>query len=234
MNDYELDLTSRRYMSNSRHRSTAFVESIIQRGRGQSPNPITKQFRFIIRMAAACHDRQVPYGLSWAIENGRMRVTIMAVGTIPTPKPLKKPPKPTSTWKPSIWDAEYRREAFSTRSDRQPGFVVDHPTGLSLVHPSESPEFGVGKYGTDDDIRHNWSVTHTASGIGFGLMLSFKRAVNALLLAASFPVDWALDMTHLRSNPTCRQAHIAVIAAFGTGKTKDAARGTLAERDRAA
>ena len=38
-----------------------------------------------------------------------------------------------------------------------------------------------------------WFVTHTASGLGFGLTLNFKRAADALLLAASFAVDWTQD-----------------------------------------
>ena len=59
--------------------------------------------------------------------------------------------------------------------------MIDHSSGLSLVHPSESGELG----GDDADIRQNWRITHTASGLGFGPTLNFKRATDALLLAAS-------------------------------------------------
>jgi len=96
------------------HRSTAYVKPIAERGRAWKPDPITAQFRFIVRMAVACHDQQVPYDLAWAVEDRRMRTTITATGKIPTPKALPKPPKPkpVSDWKPAIWDAEYRLDAY--------------------------------------------------------------------------------------------------------------------------
>ena len=96
------------------HRSTAYVKPIAERGRAWKPDPITAQFRFIVRMAVACHEQQVPYDLAWAVEDRRMRATITATGKIPTPKALPKPPKPkpVSDWKPAIWDAEYRLEGY--------------------------------------------------------------------------------------------------------------------------
>ena len=134
-----------------------------------------------------------------------MRATITATGKIPTPKPLPKPPKPkpVSEWKPAIWDAAYRLDAYhdANLERMRPGFVIEHSCGLSLVHPSESGELGVTEHGADEDIRQNWLVTHTASGLGFGLTLNFKRAADALLLAASFPVDWTQDADVLKLNP---------------------------------
>ncbi len=130
----------------------------------------------------------VPYDVAWAVEDRRMRATITATGKIPTPKPLPKPPKlkSVSDWKPAIWDAEYRLDAYhdGTLNRMRPGFVIAHSCGLSLVHPSESGELGVTEHGADEDIRQKWFVTHTASGRGFGLTLNFKRAADALLLAA--------------------------------------------------
>ena len=132
-----------------------------------------------------------------------MRATITATGNIPMPKPLPKPPKLkiVSDWKPAIWDAEYRLEAYhdGTLNRMRPGFVIAHSCGLSLVHPSESGELGVTEHGANEDIRQGWLVTHTASGKGFGLTLNFKRATDALLLAASFAVDWT--RTWPRSQP---------------------------------
>jgi hypothetical protein len=102
------------------------------------------------------------------------------------------------------------------------------------VHPSESGELGVTEYGADEDIRQKWFVTHTASGRGFGLTLNFKRAADALLLAASFAVDWTLDADVLKLDMEFRRAGNTVIAAYGTSFDKDTARRKLAELERAA
>jgi hypothetical protein len=99
-----------------------------------------------------------------------------------------------------------------------------------LVHPSESDELGAD----DSDIRQNWRVTHTASGLGFGLTLNFKRATDALLLAASFLVDWTMDADTLKLNPVFRKAGYTVQAEFSRGYDKDNALRRLAELDRAA
>jgi hypothetical protein len=146
-----------------------------------------------------------------------MRATIPATGKIPTPKAS------VSTWKPAIWDAVYQLDAFydSTLNRMRPGFVIEHSCGLSLVHPSESGELGVTENGTDEDIRRKWFVTHTASGRGFGLTLNFKRATDALVMTATFAVDWTLNADALKLNIEFRRAGNAVIAAFGDSSDKD-------------
>jgi hypothetical protein len=220
------------------HRSTAYVRAIYARGRAWKPDPITDQFRFVIRMAVACHERNVPYDVAWGPGLHGMRATITAAGNIPTPKPLPKAPKLklVSEWKPAIWDAEYRTEAYydASLNRMRPGFVVAHSCGLSLVHPSESGELGVTEHGDNVDIRQNWLVTHSASGKGFGLTLSFKRATDALLLAASFAVDWTQDAEALKPNAEFRRAGNTVIAAYGTSADKNVAKRKLAELERAA
>ena len=96
--------------------------------------------------------------------------TITASGKIPTPKPLPKAPqlKLVSEWKPAIWDADYRLEAYwdGNRKRWCPGFVIEHSCGLSLVHPSESGELGVSEHGENVDIRQNWLLTHSALRLG--------------------------------------------------------------------
>jgi len=220
------------------HRSTAYVKAIGDRGRAWKPEPITNQFRFIVRMAYACHGRNIPYDLTWDRHESVMRATITATGDIPMPKPLPKAPraKVLNDWKPAIWDAVYRLDAYHDASLKRmrPGFVIEHSCGLSLVHPSESGELGVTEHGADEDIRQGWFVIHTASGKGFGLTLNFKRATDALLLAASFPVDWRQDADVLKNSPECRRAGNTVIAAYGTAGDKDAAKRRLAELERAA
>jgi len=167
-----------------------------------------------------------------------MSATITATGKIPTPKPLPKAPKLklVSDWKPAIWDAEYRLEAYydSTRNRQCPGFIIEHSCGLSLVHPSESGELGVTEHGANEDIRQKWFVTHVASGKGFGLTLNFNRATAALLLAASFPVDWTQDAGTFKTNSEIRRAGNTVIATYGNGSERDAAKRRLAELERAA
>jgi hypothetical protein len=220
------------------HRSTAYVKAIADRGRAWKPDPITSQFRFIVRMAVACHERQVPYDVSWSLQNRVTAATITAAGEIPTPKPLPKPPKLklVSAWKPAIWDAEYRLEAYHDANLKRmrPGFVIAHSCGLSLVHPSDSGELGVTEHGADEDIRQRWLITHTASGFGFGLTLNFKRATDALLMAASFPVDWTQDVEVLKPNAEFRRAGNTVIAAYGTSGDRDTAKRKLAQLERAA
>jgi hypothetical protein len=198
------------------------------------PDPITNQFRFIVRMAVACHEREVPYVLTWGLANGTMAATITATGDIPMPKSLPKPPKVkvVADWKASIWDAAYRLDAYhdANLKRRCPGFVIEHSCGLSLVHPSESDELG----GDDSDIRQNWRITHTGSGLGFGLTLSFKRATDALLLAASFGVDWAVAAESIKANPEARRAGNTVLATYGSACDRDLAKRRLEDLGRAA
>lgn len=222
----------------TRHRSSAYVKAISDRGRAYKPEPITSQFRFIVRMAYACHAANVPYDLTWDRADSAMRATITATGNIPMPKPLPKAPKLkiVSDWKPAIWDAVYRLDAFhdAATGRMRPGFVIAHSCGLSLVHPSESGELGVTEHGADEDIRQGWLVTHTGSGKGFGMTLSFKRATDALLLAGTFAVDWTQDADALKANPEFRRAGYTGQAAFSSGCEKDAAKQKLADLERAA
>jgi hypothetical protein len=216
------------------HRSTAYVRPINERGQAWKTDPISNQFRFVVRMAYACHERDVPYVLTWGHADGVMSATILVTGEIPTPKPLPKAPrlKVVANWKPSIWEAVYRLDAYhdANLKRRCPGFVIGHSCGLSLVHSSESDELG----GDNADIRQNWRVTHTGSGLGFGLTLNFKRATDALLLAASFPVDWTQDAETLKLNPEFRKAGYSVQAEYSKGFDKDSAIRRLAELERAA
>ncbi len=218
----------------STHRSTAYVHSLNRRVHRYGVfEPITPQFRFVIRMACACHAQNVPYDLTWTpAEDGAMLATLTSTGNIPMPKPLPKPPKPKpmSDWKPTVFDAEYRLDAWAEKDRKRPGFVIAHSCGLSLVHPSEDGDLG----GDDQDIRQDWRITHTASGLGFGLSLSFKRATDALLLAATFAVDWTQDVEVLKLNPEFRRAGYTVQAAYGSAYEKDSANRKLAELERAA
>jgi hypothetical protein len=164
-----------------------------------------------------------------------MHATITATGAIPTPKALPKPPKVklVPDWKPSIWDGEYRLDAYqdASRNRKCPGFVIQHSCGLSLVHRSESGELGVTEHGDNEDIRQNWLLTHTSSGLGFGLSLNFKRATSALLLVASFAVDWKQDANTLKGNPEFRWASYSVQAAYGSAYQKDAAKWRLIDME---
>jgi hypothetical protein len=172
--------------------------------------------------------------LTWGLADGVMSATIQVSGeNMPMPKPLPKAPKLkiVGEWKPSIWDAAYRLDGYhdANLKRRCPGFVIEHSCGLSLVHPSDSDELG----GDDTDIRQNWRVTHTGSGLGFGLTLNFKRATDALLLASSFPVDWTMDADTLKLNPAFRKAGYIVQAEYSKGFDKDSAIRRLAELEAA-
>jgi hypothetical protein len=96
----------------------------------------------------------------------------------------------------SVFDAVYRLDAYhdANLKRRCPGFVIEHSCGLSLVHPSDSDELG----GDDSDIRQNWRITHTGSGLGFGLTLNFKRATDGY--SSPHPFQSIGLWTPIRSN----------------------------------
>jgi len=203
------------------------------------PNADHRSVPVCVRLAVACHERKVPYDFMWSPQGSTMCATITATGKIPTAKPLPKAQrlKLVSEWKPAIWDAVYSLEAYydANRKRRCPGFVIVHSCGLSPAHPSESGELGVSEHGENVDIRQNWLLTHSGSGLGFGLTLNFRRATNVLLLrAASFAVDWTQPADTLKSNPEFRRAGYSVQAAFGNSSDKDNAKRRLAELERAA
>ena len=66
------------------------------------------------------------------------------------------------------------------------------------------------------------------------LTLNFKRATDALLLAATFVVDWTQDTDALGSNPEFRRAGYGLHAAFSSGFERHPAERRLAELERAA
>jgi hypothetical protein len=118
------------------HRSTAYVRAIAERGRAWKPDPITPQFRFIMRMAYACHQNGIAYDVQWAKHgDAAMGATLTASGAIPTPKPLPRAPRLrlVPAWKPAIWDAVYRLDAYhdANLKRRCPGFVIAHSCGLA-------------------------------------------------------------------------------------------------------
>jgi len=78
-------------------------------------------------------------------------------------------------------------------------------------------------------VRHACRV-----GPGIRLTLNFKRAADALLLAASFAVDWTKNADVLKLEAEFRRAGNTVIAAYGTSFDKDTAKRKLAELERAA
>jgi hypothetical protein len=65
--------------------------------------------------------------------------------------------------------------------------------------------------------------------LGFGLALNFKRATSALLLVASFAVDWKQDANTLKGNLEFRRASYSVQLAYGSAYQKDAAKWRLVE-----
>ena len=64
------------------HRSTAYIKPINERGGNRKLDPITNQFRFVVRMAYACHEQNVPYDLTWNRRDSQMEATITATGNI--------------------------------------------------------------------------------------------------------------------------------------------------------
>ena len=207
-----------------RHKSTAFIGALGGRDK------VTAQFRFVIRAAVAAHDANIEYDMRWwsllgtRSDDRRMAVTFEAV--IPpafSPKPLPKltVAKPWQDWKPRMFEAEYRLEAWEGDKRKRPGFVISHSCGLSLVRPSDIGEW------PDDDARSGWRITHSVSGLGFGVDLPFSRAVTALLSVAG-ECDWTLPVDELRQQAGFSHAGLIVQANYGKGWTKERAKERLA------
>lgn len=221
-----------------RHKSTAVVCAQMK---------ITNQFRYLIRLAVACDAAGVAYNVKWHTKTSPHSTKFLPIGfgtheaanrawleyqpratitvtadKIPTAKALPKAPpeRKIADWKPRFHEAEYKLDAYHDGNGPQPGFVIAHSSGLSLVCPSSTGEWGDGCNWQDADPNgKNWRVTHTISGRGFGVELTLVSAAKALMLAASFDVDWALP-PFLLTGPTTRVAHTAVRAQFGTAAQK--------------
>jgi hypothetical protein len=207
-----------------RHKSTAFIGALGGRDK------VSAQFRFVIRAAFAAHDAGLDYEMRWwsvlgtRSDDRRMAVTFEAV--IPStfkPKALPKLAlaKPRQDWKPRMFEAEYRLDAWEGDKRKRPGFVISHSSGLSLVRPSDGGEW------PDDDARTGWRITHSPSGQGFGVDLPFSRAVVALLSVAG-ECDWTLPVDELRQQAGFSRAGLIVQANYGKGWTKERAKERLA------
>lgn len=208
-----------------RHKSTAFIGSLGLRDK------VSAQFRFVIRAAVAAHAAGLEYQMRWwtllesAPSQRRMAVTFESeIPSTFSPKALPKLTlvKARPDWKPRMFEAEYRLDAWTSGERKMPGFVIAHSSGLSLVRSSDTGEW------PDDDARQGWKLTHTASGLGFGVELSFPRAVSALLSVAS-ECGWTLDAESLKQQPAFTRSGLMVQAAYGKGWTKDNASRRLKE-----
>lgn len=201
----------------TKHRSTVIIPDYKARVSGYKLAEISKQARFVVRLAVACYNAGVTYGMKWELNAGRMLATITAEGNIPDAKPLaKEKVTRVAAWKPVIFDAEYRADAIHTNAGMKPAFVIEHSSGLCLMRPAESMELGIKADGAEDgDIRKGWRVNHS-SGRGFGLELNLARATAALLMAAELFDGWNTPMEQLQNNRECRIASIEVRAKYDT------------------
>jgi hypothetical protein len=200
-----------------RHKSTAFIGSLGYRDK------VSAQFRFVIRAAVAAHDAGIPYEMRWwqAINDTHSKMAVTFEADIPptfTAKPLPKLTlvKPRTDWKPRMFEAEYRLDAWQHDKNKRPGFVIAHSCGLSLGRPSDTGEW------PEDDARKGWRITHTASGLGFGIDLAFNKAVDALLSVAG-ECDWTLPLDQVTKQPSFQRSGFTVQAKYGKGYTKQAA-----------
>lgn len=213
----------------SYHRSTAYAPVLGYR------DEVSKQLRFVIRLAVACQASGTEYDVEWKMANkpadspgfypapehranqfGRMVATITALGAMPATKALPKPPAlrlVSDSWTPKQWDAEYKLDAIETAGKLSPAFVIAHSSGLSLTMAC-----GTGEWGTehgDADPNGKWTLTHTASGKSFGVELPLPRAAKALLFASAQPVDWTVGLDTLKAAPGFIRAGLTVRSEFG-------------------
>ncbi len=176
---------------NIRHRSTVYFPALITR-----KDQISKQARFLLRMALACHTSGVVYDVKWerrgAGEGAFFAATLTAEGNIPMPKPFPKPPRAKSaTWKPNIMaEASYRANVNTPKAKEQSGWIIEHSSGLCLVKFGQS-DTGELVAPEGEDIRDGWMLTHTATLLGTGVKLRFQTACKALLHLASLWDGWS-------------------------------------------
>lgn len=205
-----------------RHRSmAAFGNSKakfpVNRYQYSMPRPVetSRQFRMVVRLAVACHDAGVDYDVNWNTVNGTVTITCQGE-SIPAAKPLpkEKRTKVIADWKPKQWEGEYQTECYMNSELKRltPGMVIAHSSGLSLVMPCDTGEWG-SEHG-DADPNGKWYVTHSASGCGIGLNLSINKASEALTFMASYDVDWHLSIKELKTE-IGQRALYTTIAKFG-------------------
>jgi hypothetical protein len=170
----------------------------------------------------ACHKAGTPYDVLWSVRDNSTAATITAHGEIPEAKALPKEPKlkTVETWKPTIFDASYDLESMRDgRGNFVPGHVVYHSSGLRLVRQGSS-ESGELEAQDGEDVRKDWCVVHSKSGNGFGVCLPFNKAAEALLLAASFDVDWMLPIADLVKLEAAKRANNTVLAKYAKGSLR--------------
>lgn len=199
----------------AKHRSTAYAYPAIRSG---DPT-VSRQFRFIVRLAVACAKAGTAYDVTWGFDANRASATITANGTLPEAKPLPKGPKlkAVDTWKPTVFDASYDLESMRDGQGKfVPGHVIYHSSGLRLVRQGASESGDLeSKYG--ENILNDWCLVHSQSGKGLGVALSLKKATEALLLACSFGVDWTAPVSELFQSEAAKRANNSVLAQYGKG-----------------
>jgi len=180
----------------TRHKSQAYFHAL-----SGARDEVSKQARFVLRMAVAWHAAGVAYNVTWERLDGRMLAKLEAEGDLPTPKPFPKvpaTPKARESWKPRPFEAEYRLDALRGSTGKPiPGFVIEHSCGLALVKAGES-ESGELSADYGKDILDGWSIIHSASKLGLGLTLRFSRAKEALLYASTL-LDWTVNEETLKA-----------------------------------
>lgn len=212
-----------------KHKTTVLFPDYKARTKGyRGMDEVSAQVRFFVRQAVALAGAGIPYTIEWGKKNcGHFggfgaTLTVENVPSMPTAKPLPKEPKIklVGGWKPKIWDAEYRLEAWLNGPlDRKTsGMVIAHSCGLALVKPYASEEWDAS-----EDITKGWRVTHIQSGLGLGMDLNFNRATAALLLMAS-ECDWSGDAETFKANPAARRAYRMAHVQYGDKAQKQRAR----------
>lgn len=182
---------------NIKHRSTVFFPELKCKFAGKRVvrDEMSKQARFLIRMALACHDNGVAYDVKWERrgigEGAFFAATLTAEGNLPMPKPFPKPPRAkVATWKPDIMgEASYRINANAPKAEPHSGWIIEHSSGLCLVKFGQS-DSGELVAPEGEDIRDGWMVTHTATLLGAGMKLGFQTACKALIHLASLWNGW--------------------------------------------
>lgn len=226
------------------HKSSVYVPSLEDRrgGRNWKYDDISSQFRMVIRLAVACAEHGADYEMTWdtvpAGKSAKMRASITCRGAIPMPKKLKEPKvKVIREWQPKQWEAEYRLNAYHSKpagceGRLIPAMVIEHSSGISLMMSCETGEWGT-EHG-DANPNGKWHVTHTASGLGFGLELPIQKAADAVCFAAAQPVDWTLHVDSLKELPAFRRAGLQTRAKFGNISTREDSMERLEALERAA
>lgn len=233
------------------HRSMAYFPALTGR------DEMSKQARFVIRMALACHEAGTPYDVQWKyrweepVEDKAVYVrpsdrpepehmpgcsirrwyaVLTATGDIPMPKPFPKAPKArtmAATWKPNIFAEASYRTNVGKDKDGK------DQSGWIIEHSSglSLVKFGqsdTGELKADEDCDPMDGWRLTHTQSLLGFGIIGKFSRMVTALCFTEPLtDWTASVEELGKLPTFKRIGLMVEAEYGNASQRKYAADTL-------